>query len=66
MFFDNVILPSIPKHAKDFEQKFRMSRKTTKAYCRMVRRMTQTDGIYARKIGAAWNRGEYKDGRSFD
>ncbi len=57
-----IIRPSIPKRAKDFEQKFRMSRKTTKAYWRMVRRMTQTDGISVRKIGTVWNRGAYIKG----
>ena len=40
------ILAAIAKRSKNAEQKIRMSRKTTKAYLRMVRRMTQTDGFY--------------------
>ena len=48
-FFD--ILDAIAKRPKDAEQKIRMSRKTTKAYWRMVRRMTQTDGFYVSITG---------------
>ena len=47
----NIILDAIAKRPKDAEQKIRMSRKTTKAYWRMVRRMTQTNGFYVSITG---------------
>lgn len=37
-----------------------MSRKTTKAYCRMTRRMTQTDGFYISRINGICNSLERK------
>ncbi len=46
-----IILTAIAKCPKNAEQKIRMSRKTTKAYWRMVRRMTKTDGFYVSITG---------------
>jgi membrane protein len=53
-----IILASIAKYAKDFEKKFCMSRRTTKACCRTVRRTTQTDGIYSERYCTFCNRGK--------
>lgn len=40
------ILDAVVKCPKDAEQKFCMSRRRRKAYCRMVTTTTQTDKIY--------------------
>ena len=41
-----VIIPTaVAKCSKNAEQKIHISRNTTKAYCRMVRKMTQTNGF---------------------
>ena len=45
---------------KDDEQKYCMSRRTTKAYCRMVRRTTTTYGIYAIRFVCCCFREWYK------
>ena len=45
---------------KDDEQKYCMSRRTTKAYCRMVRRTTTTYSIYAIKFVYCCFRDWYK------
>ncbi|MBO5164584.1 MAG: hypothetical protein J6B75_09150 [Ruminococcus sp.] len=55
-----VILDSIAKCAKDFEKKFCLTRRTTKACCRTVRRTTKTDGIYSERYCIFCNRSKYK------
>ena len=46
-----IILAAVAKYPKDAEQKFCMSRRRRKAYCRMVTTTTQTDKIYVSITG---------------